>query len=80
MGHFNSSDAWPSASLLVLLEDPDLVPAVGQLEGAVVPGHVEGLVHELDAISLQALHKLQQLLTLHFLIGEAPVCPGEQGF
>lgn len=64
-----------SLLLLLLLQDPDLVPAIGQFEGAVVPGHVERLVHVWDAVSLQALQKFHKLLTLHVFVGETTMCP-----
>ena len=64
-----------SSLLLSLLEDPDLVSAVGEFEGAVVARCVVGLVLVGSAVLLEALQELQQLLTLHLLIGEAPICP-----
>lgn len=62
--------------LLLLLEDPDLVPTVGELEGTVIPGCVERLVDVLDAVPLQALHKFQKLFSLHIVIGKTTECPG----
>lgn len=64
--------------LRLLLEDPDLVPAVGQFEGAVVPGGVERLVDVLHPVSLQAFQEFQELLALRFLIGESAVPPVEE--
>lgn len=61
---------------MLLCEDPDLVPAVGQFEGAVIPGCVERLVDVLDSVPLQALQKFQELLALNFLTGETTVGPG----
>lgn len=72
---------WPLNSLLLfffLLEDPDLVPAVGQLEGAVIASCVKRLIHKWDAVPLQTLYKFLELLTLRLLLGETPVCPGRR--
>lgn len=59
-----------------LPEHPHLVPAVGEFEGAVVAGRVERLIHELHAVPLQALQQLQQLVSLHRIVGETTVGPG----
>lgn len=63
----------------LLLEDPDLVPAVGQFEGTVIASHVERFVNKRHVVSLQAFNQLLELLALHFLIGEATVCPWKKG-
>lgn len=61
-----------------LLEDPHLIPAVGEFEGAVVPCGVERLVHVLDSIPLEALQQFQKLLLPHGVIGETAVSPARR--
>lgn len=68
---------WSLGLLFLIFDQPHLIPAVGQFEGAVISRSVERSLLEFHPIPLEALYQFQKLRTAALTVRKASIGPAK---